>query len=271
MQEMVTGISSTSLLAASEVNRIAFWSPYGRGQGCTLYTAPDVVWFYSGIQDPLFNGVIWAEMERDAVGGTVDRLHAEIDAHGVPALWWVGPRSRPRDLGALLEGRGLELAGETPGMAVDLRSMDDRPGTAAGLTVRQVTDRQTRALWARVAAVGTGFSEDAVETIVRLEAGLGDDAQYRAQRRYIGYLDDTPVATSALVLEGGVAGVYGVATLPQARRRGIGTQMTLAPLLEAREMGYRVGILQASSMGHAIYERIGFRDVCTYRIYLQSS
>jgi predicted acetyltransferase len=71
-------------------------------------------------------------------------------------------------------------------------------------------------------------------------------------------------------LDSGVAGIYAVATIPEARGRGIGTIMTVMPLLEARQIGYRVGILQASSMGYSIYKKIGFKDVCKYRLYLQS-
>ena len=103
----------------------------------------------------------------------------------------------------------------------------------------------------------------------RIEATL-TDPQYKAQHRYIGFLNGTPVATSALVLDSGVAGIYAVATIPEARRRGIGRIMTVIPLLEARQIGYRVGILQASSMGYSIYKKLGFSDVCMYREYLQS-
>jgi predicted acetyltransferase len=66
------------------------------------------------------------------------------------------------------------------------------------------------------------------------------------------------------------AGIFAVATMPAARNQGIGGLMTVTALQEARQLGYRVGVLQASDMGYPVYKRIGFRDVCTYRLYLQS-
>ena len=63
-----------------------------------------------------------------------------------------------------------------------------------------------------------------------------------------------------MLLALGVAGLYNVATLPEARGKGIGAYMSFAPLLEAREDGYRIGILQASDMGRSVYERLGFQD-----------
>jgi ribosomal protein S18 acetylase RimI-like enzyme len=268
-QKIYENTSSDELLAALDSNMIAFWSAYGRAKGNTLQVTPNVVWFYTGIPDELFNGVFSANMDRVGVKTTLDNLQAKIEELGAPVTWYVGPQSKPENLGALLEQHGLQPTGEMPGMAIDLELVDDKPGMITNFTIQKASNAEMQALWARIAAVGNGFSDTAIDAWVRVEATM-TEPEYKAQPRYIGFMNDTPVATSVLVLDSGVAGIYAVATIPEARRRGIGKIMTVTPLLEARQIGYRVGILQASSMGYSIYKKMGFREVCKYGEYLQS-
>lgn len=47
-------------------------------------------------------------------------------------------------------------------------------------------------------------------------------------------------------------------TLTTARQRGFGSAITIAALLEEREVGYRAAVLQASVRGQSIYARLGF-------------
>src|SRR5512143_2848973 len=127
MQKLVADSVSDDLLAASDANMAAFWSGYGHGNGCTWQATSEIVWFYTGIPDPLFNGVVAARLKPEGVKATVDSLQAKIEAQGAPAFWWVGSRSKPDNLGALLERYVLQPAGEVHGMAIDLALLEDTP------------------------------------------------------------------------------------------------------------------------------------------------
>jgi ribosomal protein S18 acetylase RimI-like enzyme len=267
-EAFLRGASSQGLQRAMDRNMAAFWAPYGRGAGAELYFDAKLVWFYTGIATPLFNGVVNADLNAHGVKVVADALRVRISTRGAPCFWWIGPLSRPDNIGRLLEQHGLKAAGSAPGMVADLASLRAAPSPIAGFEIKQVEGAQMRTLWGRIAGAGTGFSEAAVASLEKLEPTI-DDPRYQAQRRYLGLLEGKPVACSALVLEAGVAGVYAVATLPEARRKGIGRTMTLAPLLEAREAGYRVGVLQSSSAGHTLYESLGFKRVCDYTLYLE--
>lgn len=42
--------------------------------------------------------------------------------------------------------------------------------------------------------------------------------------------------------------------------------MTLKPLYDAKDMGYHIGVLQATKAGEPVYKKIGFKDYCTLHV-----
>ena len=87
-------------------------------------------------------------------------------------------------------------------------------------------------------------------------------------RFYVGTLDKEPVATSLVIADGAVAGIYWVATREGWRRRGLGEALTWAAVRGGAERGCTVASLQASELGRPVYERMGFRLVVEYAHFL---
>ena len=143
-------------------------------------------------------------------------------------------------------------------MAIDLSEMNEADRAPAGLRIVEVEDDDTLKTWCHVGGTGFGIPEPAIPSLV--EYFTTDIKMGQPLKLYLGLLDGKPVATSMYYLAEGVAGIYFVATLEEARNKGIGFAITQKPLLEARVMGYRVGILQASKRGVPVYVRLGFRE-----------
>ncbi|WP_343082055.1 GNAT family N-acetyltransferase [Ostreiculturibacter nitratireducens] len=256
------------MVAAMDSNMSAYWSAYGRSGGCTLLEAPGIVAYATSVPHPLFNGAIVSREPGPELDAARTQLGEKIARDGTPALWWIGPAAQEEGTGERLASKGLAEAGTVPAMTARI---DDLPAAAVPerLRIDAASTPPQRALWGRIAAVGTGFPGAAAEALADVEEGIPDTA-LAGQTRFTGYLDGKPVATSSLVLSHGLAGVYAVATLPEARRRGIGAAMTLHALQAAKAAGAQVAVLQSSSMGRPIYERMGFTRRFDYRIFQQT-
>jgi GNAT superfamily N-acetyltransferase len=181
-------------------------------------------------------------------------------------LWWTGPSSEPSDLGRHLEAHGFLHAETVPGMAVDLNMLNEAADQPPGLRVEEVTDEAALRIWSKSCVEGfemPDFSQEFTEAC--LASGFGPDTPMRLFQTW---MDDEAVATALVFFGAGVAGIYNVATVPNARGRGAGTAVTLAPMVEARAEGYRVAILHASPMGYPVYRKLGFREYCTVHHYV---
>lgn len=77
---------------------------------------------------------------------------------------------------------------------------------------------------------------------------------------YLCRLEDSPVSCVCVVVEDGLAGISGMATLPELQGRGIGS-MLLAHVVEAHRRDVRAFYLTATEDGRALYERHGFATV----------
>ncbi len=267
MATVIKDLSSPELIPALENNMFEFFSTLGRATGRSLYIGKDYIRVLTGIPFPVFNGVFRAQLSPETIDDAISDTLAAIKTWKVPLFWWAGPGTQPSDLGKHLERRGFHHAGDMPGMAIDLSILKEDEPQPHNFTIRPVENDEMLETYVCVAAKGFDIPASIHDSIVELERGVGVGPDVSLSR-YIGYQNGVPVASSAMLIHSGVAGMYNVATLPEARRQGIGAAMTRMPLIDARQKGYRVGTIQAMEMGYSVYKKLGFRDVCSISLYL---
>jgi len=259
MTNLLTNLQSPAQVAAAiEANTLAYWASHSAAPGAEMRREADRVWIRSGRPCPITNCVLWADFPPDDADRRIEETLALYRPAGLPGLWAVGPSSRPADLGRRLLAHGLRAAGAEPGMAVELARLPE-PSPPAGLVIEPVDDPRTLELWVDTYICGFGMPVRWYEDLLPWETDPGDADRGR-RLHYLGRLGGWLAATAQLVLGGGVAGLYGLATVPEARRLGIGTAMARYALRQALDMGYRVGVLFAAAMGRPLYHRLGFRE-----------
>jgi ribosomal protein S18 acetylase RimI-like enzyme len=87
---------------------------------------------------------------------------------------------------------------------------------------------------------------------------------------FVAYLDGAPVSSAMTLVSHGVAGVFYVATVQRARRRGLGDALTRTAARAGFDLGARAAWLGASEMGADLYRRIGFADLGTTIVEYES-
>ena len=187
--------------------------------------------------------------------GTVIRLRDGTDDRFIPALTEAGLVA-------------ADMATITPGMVafpIDHDAIADAiaPSRLPGFEIRRVMD--AIGLDDHRNVVTEGFGSSPAVALGTTCAELLDRPECVV---YVGRAGGAPVVSGLGWRTGRVIGVYAIATVPAARRRGYGAAMTARIVTEGLAAGCDTAALQASELGRPIYERLGFRVDVRYVAYL---
>jgi ribosomal protein S18 acetylase RimI-like enzyme len=160
--------------------------------------------------------------------------------------WAIWVDGAARDVTSELRARGLGIASASPGMGaviadldLDLSTANDRPN-ATLRTVGRVNDLAYGNIDARLE-----------RTLATLEEGT--------LRAYKADLNGAPAAVALALHHGDDCGISFVATIPQARRHGLATQVMRAALADAVRHNLTTITLQATELGERLYQQLGLR------------
>lgn len=266
MADVLRGGSADEVIAAIEANWRACVAAFGRAPSVVIRDDAELFWFLTGLPDATFNSIMYANLAPERIDTAVAELRTLRAAYRVPMNWVIGPTSRPLDLAEQLVARGFthrrDLTPMTRSLLAPLPDLDPTPG----LTIERVMDNAALAEWIDAEIRGFETAGLTADGLAALRRGMGLWPRI-PMHYFLGRLHGEPVATASLLLGGGIAGIYDVSTVPEARRQGIGTAMTVAALQEASALGFETAFLQPSDMGEPLYRRLGFTVRCVCSIY----
>lgn len=248
---------------AVEENFWSQWSQFGRAPGGTLHEEGGCVWFETPIPVPPYNAVIKASRHDAAV---IDRIFRHFHGRGVPFLWIRHPSSPP-DLEQALNARGFVDVEPVYGMAMDLSDLPPELALPKGVTIEPVTPEHAFAPFLEFVAYRWQVphnEQEHLRAIVRF-ARLGEtDSPNMA---FLAVRDGHALSKVAIHMEGSVAGIYGVATRPEAAGQGLARLLCTHALHRAREAGGRMAVLHSTPMAHKLYGALGFQDAGHFAVF----
>ena len=207
------------------------------------------------------NYIFDADFKQNNIRDELLLLVEQIRTGNAPNSWFIGPGADSALLRENLKKYGFKKAFDWPGMAIDLEQMNSSFTVSGDFIINEVDDTDNLKNWSDVINSGMfGYGFEGVNLFKDLLAR--EDIKL-----FLGFFAGLPVSTSLLFLNSGIASLFLIATLPDFRMRGFGTQLTLAPLNKARECGYEHAGLFATSSGERIYKKIGFEKICDFDIY----
>jgi len=234
-------------------NYIAYFRLFHGQHGVRVYEDEQVAWIIAN--RPPGNHILRSNFPSGNVEECIDALLADIGAKTEACRWLCFPGDLPHDLGDRLARRGLD-AGE--GEYWMFRPLDELPHQACpdGFRVAPVSTGPELRSWWTASARGFGTSQRAAQLWYdafrryALEAGA-------YARLYSGLVGREVVTSGALILAGGIAGIYDISTPRPYRGSGFASALVSYILAEARTLGAAYAGLQTANEGN-LYRRLGF-------------
>lgn len=183
------------------------------------------------------------------------------------SVWARDGDDEDRDLIAAAEAAGLQPVYEMPEMILGERA-EERP-PPKGVELRRVASAaEATDYWqaAGLAYSSLGFPKETFGSYTNHAGLLADNVA-----AFLAYQGGKPVSIAMTIVSHGVAGIYWVGSVEEARARGLGWTVTAAAVNAGFGLGAKIASLQASPMGESLYSAMGFETVFTYRLLMAAA
>ena len=202
------------------------------------------------------------------------RIEAFYASRGAPAPIELCPLAAA-DLPPRLIARGFVVQGFENQLGRGLAAAAPQPAAPA-VRVTLATPAEDD-LWIRITAegfaageppVGGGPASDLLSVDLMME--MMSQFAHRSIRRYLAWIGGEPAGGGAAWAYRGVLGIFGTATLPQFRRRGVQAAIAQRAMAESVDAELATATTAPGSTSQRTFERLGFHVLYTRAIFVKA-
>ena len=213
---------------------------------------------------PAWRGILWSDLDESNADAVIAREVERFKGAG-EWEWKHYSYDRPPDLPDRLVAAGF-VADATETMLI--ARTDDLPRQSSlpdGVELREVTDEAGAAAMGKVH--GEGFGEAPNEALAR---EVLEEIRSGTTRAVVAFAGDRPICAGRIEFYKGTdfTGLFGGATVPEWRRKGIFRAVVAQRTAWAADAGYRYLQTDASDDSRPILERLGFIPVAKTTPYI---
>ncbi len=210
--------------------------------------SPEAFAWFSGLPHPIFNAVMHLET-KDDLSQKVDELIAKAPADS-PLSFWI---SNQEALQKTLVEKGFQLAVICPVMSRKVEAM---------FQPRHIVKPADTAAYDHIITTTFELSDE-------IQKAWHAFLENTTSENYVVYLDERPVGTGKIVINGKVGGIFNVAVLPEYQKQGCGRSIMEFLINRAHELNLESLVLMSSPEAEKLYTDLQFEKSQDMEIYIR--
>ena len=213
----------------------------------------------SGLGTSMFNIVCESNISPQNLDQMIHNIIAEFN--GQNFAFWLGPSSKPDNLGKTLSNYGFSKETDEHAMICNLNNLQAKESIAKKLEFKLVENAELMQDFIKLLEVYDASARPFYEKMT-------NPSQFEKEKLFIGYEGKTPVVIALLYFQEDIAGIFSLITKEESRGKGYGTEMMNYIMNFAKQKGMTYASLSASSdSGLRIYQRLGFESLGQFECF----
>ncbi|MRH42067.1 GNAT family N-acetyltransferase [Aquibacillus halophilus] len=257
MTDILVESTPSEMIEANQRNLLNFFLMTSKSsKGIYYFDQNGIEGLNSFIPVSILNRIIKTNTTAKNLEDKFDYIKKMYHDKNIPMYWEIWSNSLPSNIREILQEYGFKYDSEFPAMVLEHTQIPENKSIS--LNIKKVDNEDEAIILADLFSEIYGVPEPARDGFLNTVLSTGFDINSKLVN-YIGYEDEKPVCISSVYYDSGVVGIYNVGTIEGYNRKGYGTEITLFPLMEAKENGYKYMMLQSSEQGLKVYHRMGFK------------